>query len=206
MKTILGVIIAAAALGVAAPASADTIANFTLDGVTFDDGGTATGGFTLDLTSGTLSNVNITTTSGNPADGYGDTYDDPGSNNFGPFPDIYTNTFTNGTTPEFQFDDFFYIGEGILDIDLAAPLTDASLAGSSSLSITGSESAYFFLCGLEAPGADYCGTRDITGGSLDIGGLAATPLPATLPLFAGGLGIVGFLSRRKKRKQSFAAA
>jgi hypothetical protein len=26
-----------------------------------------------------------------------------------------------------------------------------------------------------------------------------TPLPATLPLFAGGLGIVGFLTRRKKR-------
>lgn len=27
-----------------------------------------------------------------------------------------------------------------------------------------------------------------------------TPLPAALPLFAGGLGMVGFLSRRKKRK------
>jgi hypothetical protein len=30
--------------------------------------------------------------------------------------------------------------------------------------------------------------------------LATTPLPAALPLFAGGLGIVGFLARRKKQK------
>ncbi len=29
----------------------------------------------------------------------------------------------------------------------------------------------------------------------------ATPLPATLPLFAGGLGFVGYLTRRKKRAQ-----
>ena len=33
----------------------------------------------------------------------------------------------------------------------------------------------------------------------------ATPLPATLPLFAGGLGMVGFLTRRKKRAQAAAA-
>jgi hypothetical protein len=38
--------------------------------------------------------------------------------------------------------------------------------------------------------------------------VTATPLPAALPLFAGGLGIVGFLSRRKKRNTgaSLAAA
>jgi len=30
--------------------------------------------------------------------------------------------------------------------------------------------------------------------------VSSTPLPAALPLFAGGLGMVGFLSRRKKRK------
>jgi hypothetical protein len=32
------------------------------------------------------------------------------------------------------------------------------------------------------------------------GTLAATPLPAALPLFAGGLGALGFFGRRKKRK------
>jgi hypothetical protein len=35
--------------------------------------------------------------------------------------------------------------------------------------------------------------------------LTPTPLPATLPLFAGGLGMVGFLTRRKKRAQTAAA-
>ena len=34
---------------------------------------------------------------------------------------------------------------------------------------------------------------------------SATPLPATLPLFAGGLGFVGYLTRRKKRAQTVAA-
>jgi hypothetical protein len=30
--------------------------------------------------------------------------------------------------------------------------------------------------------------------------ISATPLPAALPMFAGGLGLVGFMARRKKRK------
>jgi hypothetical protein len=30
----------------------------------------------------------------------------------------------------------------------------------------------------------------------------ATPIGATLPLFAGGLGVVGYLTRRKKRAQA----
>jgi hypothetical protein len=32
--------------------------------------------------------------------------------------------------------------------------------------------------------------------------LAETPLPAALPLFASGLGVLGFVARRRKRKQS----
>ena len=36
-------------------------------------------------------------------------------------------------------------------------------------------------------------------------GLSTTPLPATLPLFAGGLGFVAFLmKRRKSAKQALA--
>jgi len=30
--------------------------------------------------------------------------------------------------------------------------------------------------------------------------VAATPLPAALPLFAGGIGLIGLLARRRKRK------
>ena len=32
-----------------------------------------------------------------------------------------------------------------------------------------------------------------------------TPLPATLPLFVSGLGVLGLLARRKKRKAALAA-
>jgi hypothetical protein len=32
------------------------------------------------------------------------------------------------------------------------------------------------------------------------GSFSATPLPATLPLFAGGLGFVGYLTRRRKQR------
>jgi hypothetical protein len=35
---------------------------------------------------------------------------------------------------------------------------------------------------------------------------SATPLPAALPFFAGGLGLMGFLGRRRKRKAAIAAA
>ena len=49
------------------------------------------------------------------------------------------------------------------------------------------------------------------GGSITFGApmlAAATPLPATLPLFAGGLGFVGYLTKRRNRgaKQVLAAA
>jgi hypothetical protein len=37
-------------------------------------------------------------------------------------------------------------------------------------------------------------------------GVAATPLPAALPLFAAGLGVMGLLGRRRKRKNSTALA
>ena len=47
-----------------------------------------------------------------------------------------------------------------------------------------------------------------TGGSLDqpVNPLQPTPLPAALPLFAGGLGIIGFIARSRKRKGTAAFA
>ena len=46
------------------------------------------------------------------------------------------------------------------------------------------------------------GTVDITHGASDV---SATPLPAALPLFATGLGAMGFLGWRRKRKAQAAA-
>ena len=34
----------------------------------------------------------------------------------------------------------------------------------------------------------------------DLGAVGATPVPAALPMFAGGVGLIGFLARRRKRK------
>jgi hypothetical protein len=45
---------------------------------------------------------------------------------------------------------------------------------------------------------------DVNGYTLD--GSYATPLPAALPLFASGLGAIGFFGWRKKRKASLATA
>ena len=195
MKTRFGVAVVIALMGFAVPASADTIADFSLDNVTFDDDGTAAGTFTLDLTTSTLSNVNITTSDNldSPPFGiYGATYSDSSSN-----------TFTNGTTAAFDFfNGFLFEGTG-LELDVGGSADDASLTGSPSLGVSGSETNYFIFCDFFV-----CGSRNIDSGTLDVTSLtvAATPLPAALPLFAGGLGMLGWVSRRRKRKGGDALA
>ena len=44
------------------------------------------------------------------------------------------------------------------------------------------------------------------GPALDNVSVSATPLPAALPLFAGGLGVIGLLAKRRKRKVAAALA
>lgn len=173
-----------------APAYADTVTTFTLDDVTFDDGGTATGQFTLDFTTGIITSANITTsadivTFGQPPlsyqVGFGTTYDLA--------PPFGSASFANSSAAQFSFNNFFFDG---LSINLENPLTlaDVTAPHNSFLITLGSESAY-------APPLSF-GTRNITGGSLDIG---ATPLPAALPLFVSGAGLIGgILGWRRKRK------
>jgi hypothetical protein len=54
------------------------------------------------------------------------------------------------------------------------------------------------------------GPQSLTLNSIDINGtdipVSATPVPAALPMFAGGLGFVGWLMRRKKRTANNLAA
>jgi hypothetical protein len=53
--------------------------------------------------------------------------------------------------------------------------------------------------------AGFCPSPTVTNGIGTFAGeadVAATPLPAALPLFAGGLGVMGLLGWRRKRKQA----
>jgi hypothetical protein len=47
---------------------------------------------------------------------------------------------------------------------------------------------------------------ELTASSLTLPAPSATPLPAAFPMFAGGLGLIGLLARRKKRKVATIAA
>jgi len=161
-----------------APASADTVGTFTLDGVTFSDASTATGQFDLDLTTGTLSNVNVTTNAAN----------------------YFFGNFSNGPASfNLSAPDSPYSGYG-LTLNLLVTLTPANMVNGASFSLnTGtSYEGYFdfFECFIFA-----CTSRGITAGQLDVSNVtSATPLPAALPLFATGLGAVGALTWRRKRK------
>jgi len=57
-------------------------------------------------------------------------------------------------------------------------------------------------------GLDNCGTTDWDYNDLDVvvTNVSLTPVPAALPLFAGGLGAMGLLGWRRKRKDAVAAA
>ena len=46
---------------------------------------------------------------------------------------------------------------------------------------------------------------EAAGQDLDVIGVAATPLPAALPLFAGGLGALGLFGWRRKKSATLAA-
>ena len=59
---------------------------------------------------------------------------------------------------------------------------------------------------LEAGREDPFGGFELTSTQFDLPLPSATPLPAALPLFAGGLGLIGFFSRRRKRNGSATSA
>jgi hypothetical protein len=74
---------------------------------------------------------------------------------------------------------------------LATEVWNVSLSSASSLSISDA--------GLIAPSiGNVLLSAQIE--SVSIGTLSAAPLPAALPLFAGGLGVMGWLTTRRKRK------
>ena len=92
-----------------------------------------------------------------------------------------TNVSFGGNSTSYQLSEF----------QLATEVWNVSLASASSLSISDA--------GLIAPNiGNVLLSAQIDG--VSIGTLSAAPLPAALPLFAGGLGVMGWLTKRRKRK------
>jgi hypothetical protein len=103
--------------------------------------------------------------------------------------------------------DFYVKYGGAGEGDADAYLTMSAGAGSKTLTDTASGSWTLYTFTFTGTGSDTLTIAAQTNPSDwfvdDISvvgnGLTATPLPAALPLFAGGLGLLGMFVRRKKR-------
>jgi hypothetical protein len=162
----------------ALPANASTI-DWTLSGVTFDDGGTASGTFSTDSTSGSVTAFDITTTAGTSLPGF--LYDSASSFQF-------TNNYFNANS-FLLLSDF---GLPYLTLEFNNPLTspgiDALVPGQFDVRVGGWE------CN------NNC--RDITGGEA----VSATPLPATWTMLIAGFVGLGFVAYRGSKKNAAALA
>lgn len=165
-----------------APASANTIQTYELNGVKFSDGGTATGTFTLDLTTNSLLSSDITTSFKNIVFVGGD-YDGPGT------------LLQNPSQHTVMFDwGIPFVSGQVLTLNFAPG--DLSMA---SFIAKGTETVYSAFCILNG---FVCGSREIVAGTINA--VATTPIPAALPLLMTALGGTGFMGWRRKRQQEAA--
>lgn len=159
------------------PANASTI-DWQLSGVTFDDGGTASGTFSTNSTNGDVIAFDIVTTGGTTLGGTA--YDSTASNTFSsngiysPNSFILSN-FDTSTYVNFEFDNPL-TGNGIDKLILS----DGS-----------------YECNM-------CATvRDVVSGEA-ISDIGTAPIPPSIAIFATGLGAIGLLEWRRKRKNAAA--
>ena len=163
-----------------APVQAAAI-NWTLSGVTFDDGGTASGIFSTDSGTGGLLSWDITTTTGSTLSGFH--YDSStsllfGNDYFGP------NSFIVAENNITRYIHFSFVNP--LNVGGVNPLhtgfNDLNLATSS------------WEC-------DNCfALRAVTAGSAI--SVSAVPEPETYAMMLAGLGLLGFAARRRKQAQA----
>lgn len=192
-KTMCGIIAAAVQLLVIGRSFANPV---TYDlSATLYGGGTVTGDFTVNDGTLTAFDFNLPGTLPDPVASE--------INLSNPYP---SETFISlSALPQTQIGSYYYDSGNstwyytVLNLQLTSLPTDSnptSLAFSSLLQAP-----------LFGSNWDYIGTFQSSTISLDTP-VSATPLPATLPLFAGGLGFIGYLTRRRKRsgKQALAVA
>jgi hypothetical protein len=180
----LGVKLAAGAAALAmmlgaAQASQAAIVDWTLSNGTFDDGGTFFGAFQVDTSTDTITDWNVTTTSGLFGTNYA-----VGSGGGGPFL-TFNDAFDSGSGPSFsQSYLFFFNGFDLTNIPLGGPGSVAHLAGR--------ETAYIFR--------PFLSSRTVTGGQA-VGLLAGgVPEPATWLMMILGAGLAGTKLRQRRRQ------
>ncbi len=177
--------------GASAPANAVTYpvpGTYIVTG-TLNDGGTVSGEFTINVYGYLSAPTSVTTTPGSVLGGQAYTIP-PLNPNFQPITFASSVQFTYNYSPTLQITFLNPIGAGVVD----PILIGFANAGNS------------FECDVGLGG--YCtnGFDPTTGRYFLSGEAVATPLPAALPLFVGGLGVVSLLARRRKRKHAAALA
>jgi hypothetical protein len=141
-------------------------------------------------------------------------------------PESGTGSFTI-TTPVLGTSGFDTVGNGALTamsffIDgMTFSLANATSAGVgfnfngltevlNNIGYTGQNASFVFQLSTGGFGYSFSDSANsaLQSSGVIVASVEATPLPAALPLFAGGLGIIGLLSRRRMRKarQAFATA
>jgi hypothetical protein len=176
----------------AAPASAYTIASFSLSGITFNDGGTASGTFRIVYGNPLEFSPSAATTAGTILNG-GQLDEGAQQINF-------------AVDTEIQLIGSTFISDDVLKLFVHANLNPATLASLPTFDVTsGSERIFYPFCPTTCPSP----SRSVTGGSIVTTGLetfpdpppppAPTPLPAALPLLVSALGGMGVLGWRRRR-------
>jgi hypothetical protein len=180
--TVLAAALFIGAASFSVPAAASTI-DWVLSGVTFDDGGTASGTFSTD-SSGDVVAFDIATTAGTTLGGA--VYDSTASNVFS----------SNGVYSPHSFIVSNFNTSTYVNFEFADALTSI---GTDQLILTVGTNYASYECNM-------CGTvRGIVSGEAT-SEISATPLPATIPLFVTGLSAIGLLGRRRKGKAAELAA
>jgi hypothetical protein len=187
VKTILSVVVLLN-VGFGGFAHATPI-KWTLSGVTFNDGGTASGSFFFDAATNAFSSVSITTTPGTAFAGtsYSSLY--PGI----PLPAAtYPGFITN-----------FYPGTKINEYNMSLALTSAmtSTGGTRTILTGPSSPAGEYVCLLETCAFSPSGPpgvfkyRSIIAGSITAP-VSVVPIPAAVWLFGSALGVMGVMRRK----------
>lgn len=211
MKTWKCLTLASLCVALAGPASAHTIATFALDGVTFDNGGTASGGFDYDVNTGTVSNVNIPTTLNfnlgtRAPPGFTFTWSAAFATSIGD--SLSASSATNPS--QFLIAMVHHAPEGaeILSFILAdssgqvlnQPLSTSNVVKGASFPLYVITNNASFASSTDTGVVNY-----MTGGSLDVTALSTVPEPSTWAMMILGFGGLG-IAMRSRRRQAAAAA